>query len=163
MLQSSEGAAQFWFVTMQISTSSSSRWCDEPVEPPRSTLSPSVRSCPRQPHPPVRFPPDTPPSSPPPPGAFTRGPSWLTAVDLDLSITRQIKEGFRTHSCCSPRSVPASNPRLQTQFPGTGLLQGPSNEVIPSTHDWVRLPPHHHHHRHHRCRRHHNPRSPLTF
>lgn len=83
---------------------------------PGLTLTPSVRPCPRQPHP-LRPPPDLPfpshprPHPPPPPEAFALGSTWLTAVDLDLSITRQIKEGFRAHSCFSLRLAPASNPR----------------------------------------------------
>lgn len=134
---------------------------------PGLTLTPSVRPCSRQPHP-LWPPPDLPfpshprPHPPPPPEAFALGSTWLTAVDLDLSITRQIKEGFRAHSCFSLRLRSCLQSPAQTQFPATGLLQGPPNEVIPSTHDWVRLPPHHHHRCHRRLCCRHDPRSPLT-
>lgn len=64
-------------------------------------------------------------------------PPWLTAVDLNLSITCQIKERFRTLPLL--RSS-LQSPPSQLQFPGRRTSSGPPNEVIPRTHDWGKLP-----------------------
>lgn len=79
----------------------------------------------------------------PPPTAGGFGPETpaprLTAVDLNLSITCQIKERFRTLPLL--RSS-LQSPPSQLQFPGRRTSSGPPNEVIPRTHDWGKLPRH---------------------